>query len=490
MLITDCPNPALASSSAGSAANLAGACCYALSRVNQLVDPRIAAGIADSVVETKPAELLLDLVDLVAGRDCGDISVELGNDRPPTLSAVHGFAPASGEACQHRAKYVGVVVAHVWDGPRPVRQNLARVAGVASKPFVVRSEMGNNLEVGRRGWDDQTVLRVYLDQNKWIDLSRSRKGGFTDDLADAWHLALAGVERGLLPFPLSAIHYYETTKRRDQRSRWELAATMAELSRMHTIAGPNTLVPLEVNAAVAKLVPGAPPPAPIQAFGVGAAHALGAAPNRFDGLFCREELRAAGVPNDMLDAVHHGLVDAVEFAVLALTEYSPNAQEIVAQTRAHMEAVNRKFADAQRSFAEGVARYRLTHRRDEGLTRFDFADIIPLFNRACVARGVVPNPEQFKDIELVERILRDIPSKWIVREMRRVRHRNPQQPWTDSDLNDVNALSGAVVYCDVVVTERQWARHLNHEGLAELHGSTVISDLRELPELLVAYSTV
>lgn len=214
---------------------------------------------------------------------------------------------------------------------------------------VAHADQGNSIEVTRRGWDDQPVLRVYLDQNKWIELSRSRKGGFTDDLADVWHLAAAGVDRGFVSFPLSAIHYYETTKRRDQQSRWELASTMAELSRMHTIAGPNTLVPLEVDAAVAKLVAGSPPPPPIQAFGVGAAHALGAAPNTFTGLFSDEELRAAGVPNDVLDVVHRGLVDAVEFAVLALTEFSPNAQAIVAQTRTQMEAVNRMLTLSGRS---------------------------------------------------------------------------------------------------------------------------------------------
>jgi hypothetical protein len=333
-------------------------------------------------------------------------------------------------------------------------------------------------------------MRVYLDQNKWVELSRSRKGGFADDLADVWHLATAGVEQSVVSFPLSAIQYYETTKRRDQQSRWELAATMAELSRMHTIAGPNTLVPPEVDAAVAKLVGDTRPPPPIQAFGVGAAHALGAVSNTFTGLFSLKELRAAGVPEDLLGFVQRGLIDAVELAVLAWPEFSPNARATIAETRTQMEAVNRKFADGQRSFAEGIVQHRLAHRRDEGLTRFDFADILPLFTRACAKRGVLPEPEQFKNIELVERLLRDIPSKWIVREMRRVRHRNPQQPWTDSDLNDVNALSGAVVYCDVVITERQWARHLNQEGLAELHSTTVLSDLRQLPELLVAHSTV
>jgi hypothetical protein len=332
------------------------------------------------------------------------------------------------------------------------------------------------------------VLRVYLDQNKWVELSRSRKTGFTDDLAGVWHLATAGVERGLLSFPLSAIHYYETNKRVNQQSRWNLAATMAELSHMHAIAGPSTLVPLEVEAAVAKIVPGSLPAPPIQAFGIGAAHALGADPGTFTGLSSVEELHAAGMPADMLNLVHRGLVDAAELAVLARTEFSERAKQIAAQVRLQMGTVDRKFADGQRSYAEGIKARGLRHRRDEGLSRFDLMDIMPLFTRACLERGVLLKPEQFRDIEVVERLLRQVPSKWLVREMRRVRHRNPQQPWTDSDLNDVNALSGAVVYCHVVVTERQWAHHLNKEGLAEIHRTTVIYDLHQLPELLVAHS--
>jgi hypothetical protein len=154
-----------------------------------------------------------------------------------------------------------------------------------------------------------------------------------------------------------------------------------------------------------------------------------------------------------------------------------------------MGEVDQKFADHQRAFAEHMKDNRMTHRRDEGLSRFDLADIRGLILRACVARGFVLTPEQFGDTETVERLLKEVPSKWAVREVRRVRHRNVQQSWTASDLNDVNALSGAVVYCDIVVTERQWAHHLNKEGLAQLHGTTVISDLKDLTGLLVAHST-
>ena len=89
----------------------------------------------------------------------------------------------------------------------------------------------------------------------------------------------------------------------------------------------------------------------------------------------------------------------------------------------------------------------------------------------------------------VQHFLENVPSRWVTRELRRVRHRNRQQQWQRGDLNDVNALSVATPYCDVVVTERQWARHLNHEGLAEKYGTVVIHDLTELPSLLAAAPT-
>jgi hypothetical protein len=335
-----------------------------------------------------------------------------------------------------------------------------------------------------------SMLRIYLDQNKWVELSRSRRGRFSDDLGDVWHVAKAGVDAGLLSFPLSDIHYYETHKRVDQASRWRLAATMVELSHGHTLAGSSTLVPAEVTAAAYRIATGSPPPRRVEAFGLGAAHALGVEPGRFSGLSSLDELEAAGMPDVMLDLVRDGVIDATELALLARTEASPAASAIAAATRKQMGAVGRRFADAQRDYASALQQHGLAHQRDEGLSRFDLVDVIPLFNRAFAALGKQLTPEQFKDIEAVEGLLREVPSKWVVREMRRVRHRNAQQAWTENDLNDVNALSGAVVYCDVVVTERQWTHHLNQEGIARLHDTVVISDLRKLPELMVTDSRV
>jgi len=77
-----------------------------------------------------------------------------------------------------------------------------------------------------------------------------------------------------------------------------------------------------------------------------------------------------------------------------------------------------------------------------------------------------------------------IPSRWVECEMRRLRHANPQKQWEGNDLNDVMALSVAVPYCDVVVTERQWAHFVGVAKLDRRFNTTVISDLRRLPELL------
>jgi len=99
------------------------------------------------------------------------------------------------------------------------------------------------------------VLRVYLDQDKWIELSRARwdrPGGKPPE--GVWELVVAAVELGRASFPLSGGHYIETHRRQDWASRVRLVHTMIELSRLHTIVPPNCRPPagwdhLEVSFA-------------------------------------------------------------------------------------------------------------------------------------------------------------------------------------------------------------------------------------------------
>jgi hypothetical protein len=47
-------------------------------------------------------------------------------------------------------------------------------------------------------------------------------------------------------------------------------------------------------------------------------------------------------------------------------------------------------------------------------------------------------------------------------------------------MNDVDALARALVYCDVVVTERQGADLIHRSGLDEAYQSAVMGDLADL----------
>ncbi len=53
-------------------------------------------------------------------------------------------------------------------------------------------------------------------------------------------------------------------------------------------------------------------------------------------------------------------------------------------------------------------------------------------------------------------------------------------------MNDLSALSRAIVYCDVVVTERVWADIVRRTALERRFNTTVLRDLAELVPLVVS----
>jgi hypothetical protein len=61
--------------------------------------------------------------------------------------------------------------------------------------------------------------------------------------------------------------------------------------------------------------------------------------------------------------------------------------------------------------------------------------------------------------------------------------RNPQFKWTSNDIFDIDALSVAVAYCDVVVTDKQAADALRRGRFPERLGSQVFTKLDELADV-------
>jgi hypothetical protein len=95
------------------------------------------------------------------------------------------------------------------------------------------------------------VLRVYLDQNKWVDLTRAANG-HPDGVRfqDALVMCRAGVEVGAVSFPLDMYRCWETAKRNDDRSRHDLANVMRELLAGHTMATTISILDQELDAAL------------------------------------------------------------------------------------------------------------------------------------------------------------------------------------------------------------------------------------------------
>jgi hypothetical protein len=322
------------------------------------------------------------------------------------------------------------------------------------------------------------VQRVYLDQNKWISLARARTGREEEaHLVGVLQVALEAVRAGYASFPLSAQHYYETSNRGDRESREHLAWTMLGLSQGDAIASAQVVVPYEIEVALIKQLqlPDDLPPA-IQIFGKGANHVFNTkmftyeAPDEYEGRPLAAELQA------MATVVGSTWM---EFAILAGSPSSETTRPALSQ---HMRLTGSKFACGQH-LRDRIAE--MGHGQlEDAMTATAIADILDPLLTVCARLGVDPVRLFVDGAEMLGSLVCAIPSRWVEREMRRLRHANPQKQWEGNDLNDVMALSVAVPYCDVVVTERQWAHFVRVAKLDRRFKTKVISDLRGLPELL------
>ena len=64
--------------------------------------------------------------------------------------------------------------------------------------------------------------------------------------------------------------------------------------------------------------------------------------------------------------------------------------------------------------------------------------------------------------------------------------RQSEQKWELNDFNDIVALPVAAVYCDVVVTEKQWVHRLRQGKVGQRYDTTLLSDTAMLADLLAA----
>jgi len=322
-------------------------------------------------------------------------------------------------------------------------------------------------------------LRVYLDQNKWIDLARAATGHPAGArFADVLEIARYGSEAGLAVFPLSSAHYMETLRTRSGRQRHDVGGLMNELSRLVTMASPPDVLPGDIDRAV-RARRGRPAELrEVAIFGHGPGHAFNEEPVRFHaptGLTVDDVARAR---------IEERFTRMIEEALL--TGPSQDFPQGGIDPRAS-DPLRERHAQEERDIGDLIRRL---HRkggdfRDAWLAR-TLIELTEPINESMLRAGL--RPELFVELgqDGMAAFLYDLPVASAVFEIRYRRHRNPALPWTRQDLNDLHALSMAVVHCDVVVTERHVAALMREAKLDQRHATVVLTDLAQLSKVLVS----
>lgn len=335
---------------------------------------------------------------------------------------------------------------------------------------------GVGLVVGAGG-EDSSVLTIYLDQNKWIDLARAETGHpdgrpFVETLV----VLKKAADDQRARFPLSAAHYYETGKQRDPKRRMELATTMVRLAGTLRIAPPHTIVPWEIQRALVEVfnLPLAVPN--LELFGDGVAHAFSAptlrytAPSEWQGIPLSVEMQAA---------LQRRAVPAFESMILASVTPDGVPDEMRLTMHDFKNLTDDRFVQGQEDVASLLKQHG-RQRLDDIMLATAYTDIRLPLAEASYRLGL--QPEQVSDNW--RRILEAIPSRWVEMKLRQQRQANPQKAWQANDLNDVTALAIAVPYCDAVVTEKSWTSMLSAAKVPERFETLVTPSLDAVAERL------
>jgi hypothetical protein len=333
------------------------------------------------------------------------------------------------------------------------------------------------------------VLRVYLDQNKWIDLARAATGhAHGARFVDALAAARAAIAAGTASFPLDIYRYLETGKRRNDRSRTNLADVMFELSQQHTMARPHALLPSELDETLKRRFGRPEHPRRMQVFGTGLAHITAGTVNLPSFDFSKLPDDGAVLSTADLAAVNLIFNQLLERELLRV---GPETVRAAGFDPAETE-FGQRFVDYENSIAAAVRERGLTGALvDVAVRASDLGNIQSAVTDALLRIGVTWGDfEAWLTPSNLMSFMDDLPTRYVTNVMRSSKLRQSEQKWESNDFNDIAALPVAAVHCDVVVTEKQWIHHLRQGQVDERYDTILISDTAELVDVLKSTAAV
>jgi hypothetical protein len=336
-------------------------------------------------------------------------------------------------------------------------------------------------------WPNHTAPLVYLDLNHWIYLAQARAGlGSGARFVPALEACRNAYHSGAARFILSGSHYMEMTKIRDPAQRRAVADVMEELTDFAVLVSRVVIMELELEATLNQFVVAVPPLPAVPLVGRGVRHAFG----------IKSSLRIMGPKGDATEEIRQRMgpqqFDAFVANANLLLERSvlrgPTDEEVPALQQygwnpAGAAAVAIKRAEEEQAQSgrlnEEGGRWRRGRLRDVIAARellIEFQNMLP---RALAVRALTL--EQLgSNLEAARAFIRSMPSTEVSIEIKTAWHRNGDKRWTPNDIYDIDALSLAVPYCDIVVTEKGCHHLLNGARLGERMHTVILRRLEEL----------
>jgi hypothetical protein len=337
-------------------------------------------------------------------------------------------------------------------------------------------------------WPTHTVPLVYLDLNHWIYLAQARVGLSSGaQFVSALEACRSARRSGAARFVLSGSHYMEMIKIRDPAQRRAIADVMEELTDFAVLVSRVVIMELELEATLNRFVVAVPPLPAIALVGRGVRHGLG----------IRSGLRIMGPAGDQTERVRQRM-GAHEFdtfvtnanlllersvlrgptdeEVPMLQQYGWNPAGVAAGA---IKRAEEEQAQSGRLDEEG-GRWRRGRLRDVIAARELLIELHNMLPRALALRALTlehlgANPEA------AMAFVRSMPSTEVSIEIKTAWHRNSGKRWAPNDIYDIDALSLAVPYCDIVVTEKACHHLLNAARLGERMRTVILRRLGDLP---------
>lgn len=312
---------------------------------------------------------------------------------------------------------------------------------------------------------EKTII-VYLDQNKWIDLSRAYHG-MTEGkkFQDVLTKIQTAVSNKSVIFPLSFQHYFETNKDPDVERRKRLARVMAEISQGISISPQERTMQWELEKALAKLY-NEPIPKTLSMFGYGFPCALGI---------------STEVPTDQFDETRDKIT-SFETTFNLLVEDDNDEFNAWAQ---EFETTHSELASKLEEFREKVKNLDKLSRKRAYVVHLatalqeEITEALSYFNKT---------PQELFSIgaEKLDSFWEDVPTLHVEIELNMGRN----EQWRDrkiqpNDATDIAFLSTAIPYCDVLVVEKPFHNLIKQNELDKTYKTRVFSNINDLEGILM-----